>query len=196
MGQAQARRAPGGAVLKWYGTNTDVHQQRVLQEQLLASQARFQQLLETLPQMTWTASPDGIATYFSQRWHDYTGVTPQGMEELGWEPFVHPDDLFTTMRNWKASLATGDAFADETRWRDQHGNYRWFLVRGEAIRDHTGAVSLWVGAHTDVHEFKQVQQQARSPEQTSGTHQRGPRQLRVHGLARPQAAHPQHGGHL
>ncbi len=159
LGQAQARRAPGGQVLKWYGTNTDVHQQRLLQEQVLASQARFQQLLETLPQMTWTARADGNATYFSQRWYDYTGASFENLRDWAWEQLVHPDDLASTTRRWRHSLATGIPFEHETRWLDRHGAYRWFLVRAEAIRDAAGAVALWVGAHTDVQEFKQVQQQ-------------------------------------
>ncbi|GAA3986405.1 PAS domain-containing sensor histidine kinase [Hymenobacter antarcticus] len=159
LGQAQARRDPGGQVLKWYGTNTDVDQQRQLQEQVLASQSRFQQLLETLPQMAWTTNPDGNATYYSQRWYAFTGATFEQLRNWGWEQLVHPDDLLATLSKWGHSLATGEAFEDETRWRDQHGDYRWFLVRGEPIRDKSGAISVWVGAHTDIHEFKQIQQQ-------------------------------------
>ncbi|HEX8330009.1 MAG TPA: PAS domain-containing protein [Hymenobacter sp.] len=159
LGQAQARRAPGGQVMKWYGTNTDVHQQRQLQEQVLASQARFQQLLETLPQMAWTSRPDGSVSYYNQRWYDFTGGTFQELQDWGWERFVHPDDLPNTLRRWQHSIDTGQPFEAEHRWRDQQGAYRWFLARAEAIRDQAGDVALWVGANTDVHEFKQVQQQ-------------------------------------
>ncbi|MDB5234682.1 MAG: hypothetical protein JWR44_1675 [Hymenobacter sp.] len=159
LGQAQARRTPGGQVLKWYGTNTDVHQQRLLQEQVLASQNRFQQLLETLPQMAWTAHPDGSATYYNRRWYDFTGASFSELQGWGWEQLVHPDDLAGTSARWRHSLATGERFEDETRWRDRHGAYRWFLIRAEPIRDKSGAISLWVGSHTDVHEVKQVQQQ-------------------------------------
>ena len=159
LGQAQARRAPGGQVLKWYGTNTDVHQQRVLQEQLLTSQARFQQLLEALPQMAWTARADGSVNYYNQRWYDFTGGTFEELQDWGWERFIHPDDLAATVRRWRHSLATGEAFEAEHRWRDQAGHYRWFLSRAEALRDATGAITLWVGANTDVQEFKQVQEQ-------------------------------------
>ena len=159
LSQAQARRAPGGQVLKWYGTNTDVHQQRTLQEQVRASQARFEQLLEALPQMTWTALPNGDVSYYSQRWYDYSGGSFEKLQDCGWEQLVHPDDLTDTIGKWRHSLATGEPFEDETRWRSRTGEYRWFLVRAEAIRDSTGAVAQWVGAHTDVHDFKQVQQQ-------------------------------------
>ena len=159
LGQAQARRAPGGQVLKWYGTNTDVHQQRLLQEQVLASQARFQQLLETLPQLAWTARPDGSISYYNQRWYRLTGATPEELHNWGWEQFIHPDDLAATAQTWRHSLATGEPYEAEQRWRDQQGQYRWFLGRGEAIRDPNGTILLWVGANTDIHEFKQVQQQ-------------------------------------
>ena len=159
LGQAQARRSPGGQLLKWYGTNTDVHQLRALQEQVLASQARFKQLLETLPQMAWTSRPDGSVNYYNQRWYDFTGGTFEQMQNWGWEHFIHPDDLATTMRRWKHSLGTGEPFECEHRWRDGHGQYRRFLARGEALRDSAGAITLWVGANTDVHDFKQAQQQ-------------------------------------
>jgi PAS domain S-box-containing protein len=159
LGQAQARRAPGGQVLKWYGTNTDVHQQRVLQEQLLTSQARFQQLLETLPQMAWTATPDGATDYYNQRWYDFTGGTFEDLRSWGWEQFLHPDDLALTLQRWRHSLATGEPFEVENRWRNRQGQYRWFLTRAECLRDKTDAVTVWVGANTDVHEVKQVQEQ-------------------------------------
>ena len=148
-----------GQVVRWFGTNTDVTELRQLQEQVLASQARFQQLLETLPQMAWTARPDGTINYYNQRWYDFTGSTFTDLQDWSWEQFMHPDDLATTLRRWQHSLATGAAFESEHRWRDRHGNYRWFLARGEAIRDDNGDVALWVGANTDVHDFKQVQQQ-------------------------------------
>ncbi|GAB3582408.1 PAS domain-containing protein [Hymenobacter daeguensis] len=159
LGQAQARRAPGGQLLKWYGTNTDVHQLRVLQEQVLASQARFKQLLETLPQMAWTARPDGRLNYYNQRWYDFTGGTFAELQDWGWEHFIHPDDLALANARWHHSLATGESLETEHRWRNRQGHYRWFLTRAEALHDSSGAVVLWVGANTDIHDFKQAQQQ-------------------------------------
>ena len=159
LGQAQARRGPDGQLLKWYGTNTDVHQQRLLQEQVLASQSRFEQLLEALPQLAWTARPDGSIDYCNQRWYELTGSTFDELRGWGWEQFMHPDDYAENMRRWQHSLATGEPFESEHRWRNQRGEYRWFLARGEAIRDDAGAIVLWAGVNIDVHEFKQVQQQ-------------------------------------
>jgi PAS domain S-box-containing protein len=131
----------------------------MLQEQVLASQARFKQLLETLPQMAWTSRPDGSVNYYNQRWYDFTGGTFTELQDWGWEYFIHPDDLALTMQRWKHSLTTGEPFESEHRWRDRQGVYRWFLARGEALRDASGAITVWVGANTDIHDFKQAQQQ-------------------------------------
>ena len=158
LGQAQARRDAGGQLLKWYGTNTDVHQLRVLQEQVLHSQARFKQLLETLPQLAWTALPDGRMNYCNQRWYDYTGLQFSDLQDWNWESVLHPDDLPETMRRWQHSLATGTMMEHEMRWRGHDGEYRWFLVRVEAVRDAQGHISTWVGANTDVHDLRQARQ--------------------------------------
>ena len=80
--------------------------------------------------------------------------------DWGWEQFIHPDDLPETLRRWQHSLATGEPFETELRWRDHAGPLP--LVSGPRPRPCAtphGAVVLWVGANTDVHEFKQVQQQ-------------------------------------
>ena len=159
LGQAQARRDAGGQLLKWYGTNTNVHQLRVLQEQVLHSQARFKQLLETLPQLAWTAQPDGRANYFNQRWYDYTGLRFEDLCDWGWENAVHPDDLPEALREWQHSLATGETLERELRWRRHDGTYRWFLMRAEALRDPQGDISTWVGANTDVDDFRRVRQE-------------------------------------
>ncbi|MET4074644.1 PAS domain-containing protein [Hymenobacter sp. UYCo722] len=159
LGQAQARRDAGGQLLKWYGTNTDVHQLRVLQEQVLHSQARFKQLLETLPQLAWTAHPDGRVNYCNQRWYDYTGLHFEDLKDWAWESVVHPDDLPEVLRQWQHSLATGTMLEHEMRWRRLDGEYRWFLVRAEALRDAQGNISTWVGANTDVHDFRQARQE-------------------------------------
>ena len=156
LGQAQARRSADGQLLKWYGTNTDVHQLRTLQEQVLHSQARFKQLLETLPQLAWTALPDGRLNYCSQRWSDYTHAPVETLLGWGWEALVHPDDLPEGLRRWRNCLATGDTLDAELRWRRHDGAYRWFLCRAEPLRDPDGHLTTWVGANTDVHDFREM----------------------------------------
>jgi PAS domain-containing protein len=33
-------------------------------------------LLEAIPQMAWTALPDGRVNYYNQQWYQYSGTSP------------------------------------------------------------------------------------------------------------------------
>ncbi|MBC6606173.1 PAS domain-containing protein [Hymenobacter sp. BT188] len=128
-------------------------------EEVRLQDQQFQQVMEALPQMAWVARPDGGVTYYNKRWYDYTGSNFEEMQEWGWERFLHPDDLATTVQRWQTAISQGTVFETEHRWRDQQGSYRWFLARGEAIRAATGSILRWVGTNTDIDEQKRFQQQ-------------------------------------
>ena len=62
-------------------------------EALRASEQRFRFLADSMPQIVWTARPDGGLDYFNRRWYQFTGLPEgRGVEE-SWEPILHPDDL-------------------------------------------------------------------------------------------------------
>jgi PAS domain S-box-containing protein len=125
------------------------------------SRARFAQLLETIPNMAWTALPDGTLTYYNQLWYDYTGATFELLADRGWRDFIHPDDLGPTAEAWQEALRSGVPITGlRNRWkRARDGEWRWHLVRAVPLRDAaTGATVLWVGSNTDIH-AQQLQQQ-------------------------------------
>lgn len=117
----------------------------------------FRQALEGLPAMAWVSRPDGGVTYCNQRWYDFTGGTLEDLQEWTWEQFIHPDDLATTLERWHAALAQGTRFEAEHRWRNQRGQYRWFLARAEAIRRPDGQILRWIGTNTDINDKRQAQ---------------------------------------
>jgi PAS domain S-box-containing protein len=117
--------------------------------------ARFRFLADAMPQMVWTAKPDGNLDYYNQRWFDYTGSTFEQMKDQGWKPTMHPDDLGPAIALWMRSLATGEPFEGEFRFkRASDGAYRWHLGRALAMRDSAGKIVQWVGTTTDIHEQK------------------------------------------
>lgn len=160
LGQAQARRAPGGQVLKWYGTSTDIHQQRQLTEELARREEQFRFLAESLPQMVWTSTGVGGNDYINQRWFDYTGLIPaETGDRANWPAVIHPDDLLLTNQRWRHSVETGEFFEIEYRFRRHDGTYRWFLGQGRPQRHPDGHIIKWFGTCTDIDDQKQVQQQ-------------------------------------
>lgn len=57
------------------------------------SEARFRELTAALPQLIWTAAPDGELDYLSDQWAEYVGIDPRSLQGWDWQRIVHPEDL-------------------------------------------------------------------------------------------------------
>src|ERR1700694_3403904 len=98
----------------------------------------------------WSALPDGWIDWFNARWYEYTGQTPEQAAGWGWQAVQHPEDLPSVMREWPASIATGEPFEMESRLRRADGTFRWFITRAAALRDDAGRIVRWYGTSTDI----------------------------------------------
>ena len=140
--------------------------QRRTEEKLRASELRFRTMVDSIPQIVWIVDSAGRGVYFNKQWSAYTGVvlddtTP---EEIS-GGFVHPDDHAITLDAWTRAQQGGDGFSVEHRIRSASGEYRWFLVRAEPVRDpQTGAIDQWFGTSTDVHDRKLAEAALRKSE--------------------------------
>ncbi len=114
----------------------------------------FRTIAEAMPQLVWSATPEGTVDYFNQRWIDYTGLTAEELRKKdGAVGVVHPDDFAETWKRWKASLASGEPYEVEHRLRKKaDGGYRWFLNRGVPMVDQRGRITRWIGTATDIDE--------------------------------------------
>ena len=145
-----------GQLSQWFGTCTDIHDQKEAQEQLQEDINRFRFLAETIPQMVWTTNEKGEADYFNQRWYAYTGLSPEACLGYGWTQAVHEEDLQHTQRRFKQALKSGEMYHAEYRLRKSDGTYRWHLARGEALKDELGVIKQWFGTSTDIHDQKRA----------------------------------------
>jgi PAS domain S-box-containing protein len=107
-------------------------------------------IAETIPVMVWRTDPQGFSDYFNARWYEYTGLTPEQSHGTGWTAPIHPDDLARTEDAWYESIHHGAPYDIEFRLRGADGRYRWFLVRGRALRGFDGSVAGWFGTCTDI----------------------------------------------
>lgn len=129
---------------------------------LLASEARFRQLADAMPQIVWTARPDGYLDYYNQRWYEFTGLSCGTSGETGWEQILHPDDVQRCRETWNAAVGSGTPYNIEYRLRDGSENrWRWFLARALPVRDADEKISKWFGSCIDIDDQKRVEDDLR-----------------------------------
>lgn len=123
------------------------------------SDRMFRVLADTMPQMVWSALPDGYNDYFNARWYEFTGVAVGTTDGEGWSAIFHPDDQPIAWERWRHSLATGEPYEIEYRMRHHSGDYRWTLGRALPIRDAQGHIQRWIGTCTDIHEQRMMMEE-------------------------------------
>jgi PAS domain S-box-containing protein len=125
---------------------------------LQQSERHFRELADAMPQIVWTARPNGYLDYYNKRWYEFTGFSEGNGGDDSWKPILHPDDVQLCLDTWYASVRSGEAYKIEYRFKDHRtGEYRWFLGRALPIRDEAGHVLKWFGTCTDIHDQKTLQ---------------------------------------
>ena len=153
--------APDGSLRFIEGLNLDMTRQKRAEENLRESEHRWRSLAEALPQLVWTATPDGACDYFSTQWTQYTGVPASQLLGWRWLEVLHPDDREATRLSWTDSVAGRGAYDVEYRVRRSDGEYRWFKTRGVPIRDSEGGMFKWFGTCTDITDGKLAEEELR-----------------------------------
>ena len=122
--------------------------------QLQASELRFRQLADSMPQIVWTAARDGRVEYLNQRWQEFAGlgVSDHLTEDI--HSIIHPDSLAEFVAGWEAAVRAKESYETEVRFFDREtGGYRWFLCRGLLVNDSPGDIR-WFGTFTDINQQK------------------------------------------
>ena len=124
-------------------------------ESLFRSDQRFRSLADAMPQIVWTADPDGTVDYANDVSRTYSGVADLFGPGASWTRILHPDDVAPTLAVWSEAVGKGEVFESEYRiFRAADSSYRWHRVRALPIRGDDGAIVKWYGTATDHHDSK------------------------------------------
>ena len=135
----------------------DITARKQAEEELRKSEARFRILADSMPQLVWTALPDGRMDYFNRRIDNYKGIVKQPDGNWEWSGVVHPDDLGLTLALWQHALSTGMAQEIEHRLLQSDGSYKWHLSRTNPVHDQKGHVVKWYGTSTEIDRQKRAE---------------------------------------
>lgn len=134
---------------------TDVSEQVSARKQIEQSERELRELADSMPQIVWTARPDGYVDYYNKRWYEFTGLDP-GYGDASWIPALHPDDVQLCLDSWYNAVHTGSNYEIEYRFKDRfNGGYRWFLGKAVPVRNNEGVITKWFGSCTDIDDQKQ-----------------------------------------
>lgn len=120
------------------------------------SEAFYKQLFDFMPQLGWTAQPDGYIDFYNKGWYDYTGTTFEQMKGWGWEHVHDPQYLPAVLETWKAAISKGTPTEMKFPLKGADGEFQWFLTRIMPLHDENGKVKRWVGININIQE--QVEQ--------------------------------------
>lgn len=143
----------------------DITERKRAEEALRVSEEQFRTMANSIPQLAWMANADGFIFWYNQRWHDYTGTTPEQMEGWGWQSVHDPELLPKVLEKWRGAIASGQQFEMEFPLRGVDGRFRVFLTRGQPLKDSQGRVVRWFGTNTDVDELKRAEEALRQSEE-------------------------------
>ncbi len=158
-----------GDLVEFVGTVMDVTEQHearaALQtafEQLKAEETELRRMTDAIASYVYVLRSDGTALYANQTVLDYTGLTLEDVQREDQRARVfHPEDLERLREERHEALARGKPFELEQRALGKDGNYRWFLVRYNPLRDDHGNIIRWYATGTDIEDRKQAEEKMR-----------------------------------
>lgn len=164
LSRALPVRTTDGSV-RWFGTATDIHDQKCVQEALRESERRFRTLADAAPAMLWVTDTGNHTVYLSRGWCEFTGQSTEQAAGGDWTAPIHPEDREAAGRAFLASAARHEAFEIDYRLRRADGDYRWVLDAGRPLYSASGDFDGYIGSVFDVHDRVVAQRELRESEE-------------------------------
>jgi PAS domain S-box-containing protein len=162
-----------GCILRWFVLQTDVDARKRNEaaltsafEELAKSEAELRIIIDAIPQLIVSLRADGTFLSANQAVLDYTGLTKEEVRTESFGDVFHQEDTERLRDQRDLAISRGVPFEYERRVRRKDGQYRWFLIQYNPLRDQRGELIRWYAAGTDINDRKRAEDALRSNEQS------------------------------
>jgi PAS domain S-box-containing protein len=122
---------------------------------------RFCEVMDAAPVMIWVSNTDKQCVWFNRPWLNFTGRDLQQELGDGWLEGVHPEDFDRCVRTYVSHFDAHKKFRMEYRLRRHDLTYRWIDDTGIPRYARDGSFLGYIGSCTDVHEYRETQNELR-----------------------------------
>jgi PAS domain S-box-containing protein len=151
LSRAAPLRDESGEIVKWYGADTDIEDQRRAEDALRESEQRFRDYAETASDWLWETGPDHRYLRVSEH-PDRRGVSPP--KRIGFPRWHYATDIESEPEKWRRHRATLEArqpfrnFVFSSMSGD--GSMLYIQSSGKPFFDANGGFLGYRGVSTDV----------------------------------------------
>jgi PAS domain S-box-containing protein len=140
----------------------DITDRKRAEQKLRQSEDELRQLIDVIPQQVFVFGADWSPLFANRRELEYTGLTPEEAQSKDAVARIfHPEDLEKLEGLRERARQQNVPLEMEARIKGKDGEYRWFLIRDNPLRDEHGRVIRWYGTRTDIEERKRAEEELR-----------------------------------
>ena len=155
--RAMPLRDANGQIIKWFGTSTDIHEHKRIEEALQESELRFRRLMDANIIGITVVDPDGTILEANDAYLSLLGYTQEDLAagRINWRAMTPPEYQERSKQTVEELLKTGKFLPREKEYLRKNGSRVPVMIGGTLFRKED-SVTRWVTLTQDLTAHKEV----------------------------------------